>query len=94
MLNSEGREVRTVLIDEHRSAIVKWAFETYATGDWTIRDLAEELADRGFVSSPTPARPGKTINATQLHKIFMNPYLKGGRALSGGCLSRSPRADR
>ncbi len=75
--NAEGREVRTIVVDEQRAQLIAWAFETYATGDWTIRSLAEELVDRGLISAPTPARPGKPIQANQLHKIFMNPYYKG-----------------
>jgi site-specific DNA recombinase len=77
VVNSEGRELRTILVDEQRAQLIAWAFETYATGNWTIRNLAEELADRGLVSPPTPARPGKPIEANQLHKIFINPYYKG-----------------
>jgi site-specific DNA recombinase len=83
VINAEGREVRTIVVDEQRAQLIAWAFETYATGDWTIRDLAEELADRGLSSSPTPARPGKLIQANQLHKIFMNPYYKGDVRFQG-----------
>lgn len=83
VINTEGREVRTILLDEHRALLIKWAFETYSTGEWTIRDLAEELANRGLMSSPTPARPGRLINATQLHKIFTNPYYKGDVRFQG-----------
>ncbi|GAA3734705.1 recombinase family protein [Leifsonia bigeumensis] len=83
VINAEGREVRTIVIDEQRAKLIAWAFETYATGDWTIRDLAEDLADRGLISSPTPARPGKPIQANQLHKIFMNPYYKGDVRFQG-----------
>ncbi len=83
VINAEGREVRTIVVDEQRAQLIAWAFETYATGDWTIRDLAEELVDRGLISSSTPARPGKPIQANQLHKIFMNPYYKGDVRFQG-----------
>ena len=31
-----GREMRTVEIDPERAPLVKWAFEAYATGEWTL----------------------------------------------------------
>ena len=83
IINEEGREVRTVLIDHGRAPLIKWASNAYAGGEWTIRELASELAERGLMSAPTPARPGKLINATQLHKILMNPYYKGDVRFQG-----------
>jgi len=38
-----GREVRGVSLDADRSALVEWAFKAYASGDWTITQLADEL---------------------------------------------------
>jgi site-specific DNA recombinase len=75
--NAEGREVRTVLVDEPRADLIRWAFTAYATGDWTLRRLARELAERGLASAPTPSRPAKVINETQLHKVLTNPYYNG-----------------
>jgi hypothetical protein len=34
-----GREARTVEIDPERGPLMAWAFEAYATGEWTIRRL-------------------------------------------------------
>ena len=84
VVNEEGREVRTVLLDEQRAPLIRWAFESYATGEWTIRELAAELADRGLASAPTPSRPAKAMNANQLHKMLTNPYYKGDVRFQGG----------
>ncbi len=84
IVNEEGREVRTVLLDEQRAPLIRWAFEAYATGEWTIRDLAAKLAERGLASAPTPSRPAKAIIANQLHKILTNPYYKGDVRFQGG----------
>ena len=83
VINAEGREVRTIIVDDQRAPLITWAFQAYATGNWTIRDLAGELANRGLNSAPTPARPGKAIEANQLHKIFTNPYYKGDVRFQG-----------
>src|SRR5437588_4345869 len=39
----EGRVIRTIILDPERAPLVKLAFELYATGDYTLDDLADEL---------------------------------------------------
>ena len=40
-----GGEIRTVEVDPERGPLMAWAFEAYATGEWTIRTLLDELTD-------------------------------------------------
>lgn len=42
-----GRDVPTVEPDLDRAALVKWAFEAYASGNYSTISLREELIDRG-----------------------------------------------
>ena len=35
----DGREVRTVEVDEERAPFIRWAFEAYASGEWSVRDI-------------------------------------------------------
>lgn len=35
----DGREIRTVEIDPDRASHVQWAFEAYASGEYTIRGI-------------------------------------------------------
>jgi site-specific DNA recombinase len=44
----EGREVRTVDVDPQRAPFVKMAFELYATGNYTFRELRDALTDAGL----------------------------------------------
>lgn len=83
IISAEGREVRTVIVDDQRADLIRWAFTAYATGEWTLRQLTKELAERGLMSRPTPSRPGKLITVTQLQKILSNPYYKGEVRFSG-----------
>jgi hypothetical protein len=46
-----GLEGRTVEVDPVRGPLMAWAFEAYATGEWTIRPLLAELTDRGLLTS-------------------------------------------
>lgn len=72
-----GREVRTVDIDPVRGPLMKWAFEAYATGDWTLRPLLSELTRRGLTSPGTRKVPEKPLEVSHLHKLLRHPYYKG-----------------
>ena len=76
-VDEKGREERTVVLDEERAPLIKLAFEEYATGNWTVNDLAEHLAMCGLTTRATPRIPSAPINAKALNKILINPYYKG-----------------
>ena len=76
-LDSEGRELRTVILDEERAPLVRQAFTLYATGDWSIASLAEHLTKLGLSTVATPKMPSKPITDGLLHKLLTNPYYKG-----------------
>lgn len=65
-----GREVRTVEIDQDRVPLVRWAFQVFASGDWTTSQLHRELVARALT---TPATHRSAADATQVHEH----YLKG-----------------
>ena len=73
----QGREIRTVEVDPERGPLMTWAFEAYASGDWTIRKLAGELAARGLTTTPGPKTPSKPVSETHLNRLLRNPYYMG-----------------
>ena len=73
----DGREVRTIEIDPVRGPFMQWAFEAYATGDWTLRPLLDELTRRGLSSPPGRKTPEKRLELSHLHKLLRHPYYKG-----------------
>ena len=75
--DEHGREVRTVALDEERAPLIRLAFTEYATGNWTVRQLADHLNTLGLSIPPTPRRCAKPITATRLHEILRHPYYKG-----------------
>ena len=75
--DDRGREERTVILDEERAPLIKLAFEEYATGNWTVEDLAEHLAACGLTTRATPRIPSQPINKKSLNKVLINPYYKG-----------------
>jgi hypothetical protein len=59
----DGKDVGTVVLDEPRATHIRRAFKTFALGQHTLRQLAEELTDRGFTMLATvrlPERPAST----------------------------------
>ena len=73
----EGHEVRTVDFDPERAPLIAFAYETYATGTWSLSELADELNRRGLASRPTKGKPSTPMTPTKLHSILRNRYYLG-----------------
>ncbi len=79
-----GHEVRTVEIDPVRGPLMKWAFESYATGGWSVQRLLDELTEQGLETTPTAKRPSRPLYLSHLHKLLQHPYYKGIVRYRGG----------
>ena len=75
--DENGREVRTVALDEERAPLIRLAFTEYATGNWTVRRLAEHLNNRGLTIPPTARKPANPVSVRLLQTLLRNPYYKG-----------------
>ncbi len=73
----DGREIRTVIIDPERAAIVPELFERYATGEWTVVMLRDDLAERGITSLIRPNKPPKPLATSHIDSILKNRYYVG-----------------
>ncbi len=78
-----GREMRVVEPDPDRARLVTWAFEAYATGNYSTITLREELIDRGLTTTPTPKRPAREPALSTIHRMLTNPYYKGQVSFRG-----------
>ena len=81
--DENGREVRTVKLDEERAPLVRLAFTEYATGNWTVRGLAEHLNNRGLTIPPTARKPTNPVSVRLLQTLLRNPYYKGVISFQG-----------
>jgi site-specific DNA recombinase len=79
----EGREVRSVTVDELRGPLIRQAFELYATGDYTFADLSEAMEDRGLTTKPSAKRPSKAISPTYFSRLLRDRYYCGIITLDG-----------
>ncbi len=73
----EGRQVSTVVIDERRREHIEWAFDEFATGEWTLAQMTDALEDRGLTSRPTRRYPEGPVSRSRIHKMLRNPYYIG-----------------
>lgn len=73
---SAGRNIGTVVIDEERAPLVRTAFRLYATGDYTLEALQDELTARGLTTRPGryPAGP---VSTSKLASLLRDPYYIG-----------------
>ncbi len=73
----DGRTVKSVAVDPERAPQVVEAFELYATGDWSLPELLDEVTKRGLRTRATRARSSKPLALAQLHRMLKNPYYCG-----------------
>jgi site-specific DNA recombinase len=73
----EGTEIRVVTVDPDRAPLVQWAFEAYATGEWTIRSLTDALADRGLRSLPRGRTLPTPLAMSHVSRMLNNRYYLG-----------------
>lgn len=73
----DGKKIATVKLDPERAPHVRWAFETYATGRYAIREIADELESKGLRTRKTHKKGGNPVTRTYLNAMLTNPYYAG-----------------
>jgi len=75
--NSLGREIRTVTVDPERAPYVKLAFRLYATGEFSLQRLADDLRDRGLRTRPTARWAAGPVSTSKLQSMLRDRYYLG-----------------
>jgi site-specific DNA recombinase len=73
----EGREIRIVTTDLDRAPLVRWAFRAYATGNYTMQELAEELEQRGLRYEPSRKLSSRPMAKNAVNNMLRNRYYLG-----------------
>ncbi len=73
----DGRTIKTVAIDPERAPLIQFAFETYASGEHSLAQVANMLAAKGLTPRPTKSFRGTEVYVSTLSKILQNPYYAG-----------------
>jgi DNA invertase Pin-like site-specific DNA recombinase len=79
----DGKEVKTIILDPERAPHIQWAFEAYATGEWSISDITAELKRRGMVTRPTATRRAVPLARSQVHRFLSSSYYTGRLPFKG-----------
>ena len=79
----EDRRVRTVIIDPVRGPLIRTAFELYATGEYTLADLADELYERGLRMPRNARYPERGISTNHLAVVIRDDYYCGWITYAG-----------
>ncbi len=80
----DGREVRTVVLDEERAPLIKMMFELYATGTHSYRDLQRIVTEAGLRTRPTKSLPaGREITIYSIGRLLRDRYYLGRIVFKG-----------
>ncbi len=73
----EGREIRIVSTDADRAPLVRWAFTAYATGNYTMQEITDELDERGLRYEPSRKLPSRAMAKNAVNNMLRNRYYLG-----------------
>jgi site-specific DNA recombinase len=73
----DGRRVAIVTMDPDRGLLITFAFQLYASGEYSIAQLAAELERVGLRSRPTAKRTPKKLGTTVVQRLLRNRYYTG-----------------
>jgi site-specific DNA recombinase len=76
-IGPDGREVRTIALDQDRYQMIQFAFDAFATGEHSITTLRALLEELGFRTRPTPKRPEHPLSRNGLYRILRDDYFTG-----------------
>ena len=73
----DGRKVAIVTTDPDRSHYLTHAFKLYASGEYTLAQLSDELYRLGLRSRPTRSKAAGRIGTSALQRALRDPYYAG-----------------
>lgn len=86
-LTKNGREVRSVVVDEERAPFAQRAFALYATGEWSLKRLHAQLTAEGLTARPTPKRGAAPLSLSKFALMLRNRYY--GTSVSSAIVASS-----
>ena len=73
----DGYFVNTITVDPERAPLVRWAFDAYASGNYSLPRLQRELEDLGLLTRATAAFKAQPVSTSQLARILRDPTYTG-----------------
>jgi site-specific DNA recombinase len=81
---TNGRRVTVAILDPDRHMFVRTAFTLYASGEYSLSQLAEELERLGLRSRPTPRYSSRPLGTSVVQRMLRNPFYTGVIAYKRG----------
>ena len=72
-----GDRVASVSLDPHRASHVRAAFRLYASGDYALSRLANELYELGLRTRPSKKRASGKVGTSALQRLLRDPFYVG-----------------
>jgi DNA invertase Pin-like site-specific DNA recombinase len=73
----DGNEIRTIVPHPEHAEHVRWAFEAYSSGDYTVRTLCQALEERGLRTQHSRKHPPKPMNPSKVQYMLRNVFYVG-----------------
>jgi site-specific DNA recombinase len=73
----KGKDIGLVVVDKVMGPIIEEAFRLYATGEYTLSTLTDELNHQGLRLPETKSLPERPVHIQHVHRILRNPYYTG-----------------
>ncbi|MDI5979265.1 recombinase family protein [Amycolatopsis magusensis] len=74
---TDGRELRTIVVDPEQAPLVRLDFELFAVGNLTLDQLSERLYPRGLRTRPTSRHPAQRVSISKLARMLHDRYYLG-----------------
>src|SRR6202161_1242577 len=73
----DGRRVGIVSLDPEGGQVFTKAFQLYASGEYSIAQLASERNPLGLRSRPTATRAARPLGTSAVQRLLRHPYYVG-----------------
>jgi site-specific DNA recombinase len=73
----DGRQIAGITPDPKRHHFITFGFQLYATGEYSLSELAAELYRLGLRSQTTKCNPGGKVGTAAWQRMLRNPYYAG-----------------
>jgi site-specific DNA recombinase len=74
---TNGRDIRTIVVDAERAPLVRLGFELFAVGNLTLDQLSERIYQRGLRTRPTARHPAQQVSISKLARMLRDRYYLG-----------------
>lgn len=74
---TDGRDIRTIIVDPERAPLIQLGFELFATGILTLDQLSQRLYQRGLRTRPTARYAAQRVSISKLARMLRDRYYLG-----------------